>query len=98
VDGGWKVRLDKKMTMADEETMQAEAISEDDLELARRLAAACIAHRAGYKSIDYARKTYVDSSKPIGDGWIELARLVKARMHQMMQKMGEIPLITTRTQ
>jgi hypothetical protein len=81
-----------------EETTQDEEITEDDLELARRLAAACIAHQAGFKSIDYARKTYVDSSKPIGDGWIDLARLVKARMYRMMQAIGDIPPITTRIQ
>jgi hypothetical protein len=86
------------MTIPTKETTQTEAISQDDMELARRLAAACIAHRAGFKSIDYARKTYVDSSKPIGDGWIELALIVKARMDRMMQKIGDIPLITNRTQ
>lgn len=73
-------------------------MSQDDLELARRLAATCIAHHCGHKSIDYTRKTYVDSSKPIGDGWIELARLVKTRMYRMMQEIDDIPPITTRTQ
>ncbi|MGB7599349.1 MAG: hypothetical protein WBM24_03525 [Candidatus Sulfotelmatobacter sp.] len=86
------------MTIPNEETIQSQAMSQDDLELARRLAAACIAHRAGFKSIDYARKTYVDSSKPIGDGWIELARIAKARMDRMMQNIGDIPPIMTRTQ
>lgn len=86
------------MTIPNEETMQSEAISEDDLELARRLAAACIAHRGGYRSIDYARKTYVDSSKPIGEVWIELARVAKALMYGTTQAIGDIPPITTRTQ
>jgi hypothetical protein len=86
------------MTIPNEETTLSEAISEDDLELARRLAAACIAHRGGYRSIDYARKTYVDSSKPIGDVWIELARHVKTTMYRMIQDVGHIPPITTRTQ
>ncbi|MGA8430380.1 MAG: hypothetical protein WB729_11210 [Candidatus Sulfotelmatobacter sp.] len=86
------------MIFPSEEPTQSEAILEDDLELARRLAATCIAHHYGHKSIDYTRKTYVDSSKPIGDAWIDLARLVKERMERMMQSMGEIPPITTRTQ
>lgn len=87
------------MTIPNEETTQSEAMSQDDLELARRLAATCIAHHFGHKSVDYTRKTYVDSSsKPIGSEWIELARLVKTRMHRMMQQMGGIPPITTRTQ
>jgi hypothetical protein len=86
------------MTIPGEETTQDEVISEDDLELARRLAAACIAHRSGLKSIDYARKTYVDSSKPIGDGWIELARIAKELMYGTIQAIGDIPPITTRTQ
>lgn len=87
------------MTIPTEETTQTEAMSQDDLELARRLAAAFIAHHNGYKSIDYARKTYVDSSsKPIGSEWIELARIVKARMYRMMPEIGDIPPITTRTQ
>jgi hypothetical protein len=87
------------MTIPEEETTQSEAMSQDDLELARRLAATCIAHHSGYKSIDYARKTYVDSSpEPIGAEWIELARIVKARMYRMMQGIGDIPPITNRTQ
>lgn len=87
------------MTIPNEETTQPEAISEDDMELARRLAAAFIAHQNGYKSIDYARKTYVDSSsKPIGSAWIEIARLVKARIYGEEQEIGDLPLITTRTQ
>jgi hypothetical protein len=87
------------MTIPNEETTQGEATSQDDLELARRLAAAFIAHHNGFKSIDYARKTYVDSStKPIGSEWIELARIVKARVYRMKQEIGDIPLITTSTQ
>ena len=86
------------MIIPNEEITQSEAISEDDLELARRLAAACIAHRSGFKSIDYARKTYVDSSKPIGDAWIELARLVKTSIFGETPRIGDIPPITARTQ
>ena len=87
------------MTIPNEETTQGGAASQDDLELSRRLAAAFIAHHNGYKSIDYARKTYVDSSsKPIGSEWIELARIVKARVYRMKHGIGDIPPITTRTQ
>ncbi len=83
----------------EEENGQEEATSQDDIELARRLAAAFIANYNGYKSIDYARKTYIDSRpEPIGSEWIELARIVKARMLRMMQEIGDIPPLTTRTQ
>lgn len=71
--------------------------SQDDLELARKLAAAYIAHRAGHRSVDYTRKRYVDSGK-IGPAWIDLARIVKRRAGAMFEGLGDVPMITTRTQ
>jgi hypothetical protein len=48
---------------------------QDERELAKKLAAACITHRLGLKSIDYVRKTYLKKgSDEVGPAWIELAR------------------------
>ena len=46
----------------------------DEIELAKKLFAAYIAHAFGLKSIDRARKRYVDPGKHIASAWIDLAR------------------------
>jgi hypothetical protein len=53
---------------------------QDERELAKKLAAACITHSLGLKSIDYVRKTYLKANDEVGPAWIELAR--HARMIQ----------------
>lgn len=64
-------------------------ITEDDIELAKKLAAACIAHRGGHKSVDYVRKKYIDSEPGmIGAAWIALARHVKELEYEMLQNIG----------
>ena len=64
-------------------------------ELAKKLAAACIAHRLGQKSIDNVRKRYVDGSAEIGLAWIDLARRAKLIT---IPSSGVFHPITTRTQ
>jgi hypothetical protein len=53
---------------------------EDERELAKKLAAACITHSLRLKSIDYVRKTYLKGNDEVGPAWIESAR--HARMIQ----------------
>ena len=55
--------------------------SEDHVtQLARKLAAAAIGHKAGHASIDYTLKHYVKDAEPIGEAWIELAERAWAIM------------------
>ncbi len=57
--------------------------SEDHVrQLARKLAAASVSHKAGHASIDYTLKHYAKDDEPIGDAWIELAKQAWAIMDQ----------------
>ncbi|MGB8987459.1 MAG: hypothetical protein WCC37_12725 [Candidatus Sulfotelmatobacter sp.] len=65
---------------------------QDERELAKKLAAACITHRLGLKSIDYVRKTYLKGNHEVGSVWIELARQAK-KIHPTMDLM-DLPVGT----
>jgi hypothetical protein len=76
----------------DEQGRQAE-VYEDDVRLAKKLAAAFVTHQLGQKSIDNVYRRYINDSTMIGAAWIRLARQAK--------KIGvshEVPAITNRTQ
>jgi hypothetical protein len=73
--------------------MSPEELREDEEQLARKLAAAYLAHVLRVKSIDRVFKTYDLPNSKIGSEWIQLAR------HALMihQKLG-VPTKTRRTQ
>ena len=68
---------------------------QDVRELAKKLAAACLKHTLGQKSIDNVRKRYVDGSTEIGLAWIDLAQRAKSIT---VPSGGVFHPITTRTQ